>query len=135
MVKNLTELSKEIAGEVEGLSQAQALKICKSVFKKVSNSLFECREGGARVAIAEFGNFSVRKVSARKVRNIKTGEIVDFPESYRVAFRPAQALKDTVINGPSEEPEAEPAPKKEAPKKSKKSEDISNDEIPDLSKL
>ena len=48
------------------------------------------------LTITGFGKFKVKETPPRKARNPRTGESVDVPETRKIVFVPAKALKDAV---------------------------------------
>ena len=71
-------LSKKVAGEV-----------IDAVFEEVGKAI----KKEARFSYPGFGTFTVRKRSARKGRNPRTGEDIRIKASRTVGFKPAPSLK------------------------------------------
>jgi DNA-binding protein HU-beta len=78
--------------EATGLPKATAEVAVTNIFKAVTDAL----TSGDSVAIAGFGNFSVKARDARKGRNPQTGAEIDIPASKVPGFKAAKALKDAV---------------------------------------
>jgi len=85
------ELSDALFDHV-GLNKREAKDLIDSFFETVSSSL----DSGGDVKISGFGNFQLRKKSARPGRNPKTGELVPISARRVVTFHASQKLKDKV---------------------------------------
>ena len=75
--------------EKTGLSKKEALGIVESLFDSIKGILAE----GESIKITGFGTFLVRKKSARKGRNPKTGEELQIEPRKVVTFKPSQHFK------------------------------------------
>lgn len=130
-MKNLSEISSAIAKE-HGMTNAKALSVVRSVFRHMTNGLIGITpDSRDRVSIAEFGNFAVKKTSARQVKSLKTGEMVDVPANVRITFKATDSLRKSVLEGkPLEAAPAEAAQVAETAAKEQAEVDIT--EIPDL---
>jgi len=69
--------------------------VSRSVVEAVLNTIAKGIKRGP-VHIAGFGTFRIRRRSARKGRNPRTGETIDIPESVFPVFIPGKQLKDSV---------------------------------------
>jgi DNA-binding protein HU-beta len=69
-----------------GIPKVDILVTLETFFKEVKQTVFECET----VSIRGFGSFTVKKRAAKKGRNIKKNEVVDIPEHYIPAFKPAK---------------------------------------------
>ena len=80
-----------------GIPKVDILVALETFFKEVKQTVFE----GETVSIRGFGSFTTKKRAAKKGRNIKKNEVVDIPEHYIPAFKPAKefmvALKSVKI--------------------------------------
>ena len=88
---NRADLVSRVA-DTTGLPKSTAEVAVNTIF----NALTDAMAQGDGVAIAGFGNFSVKTRSARKGRNPQTGAEIDIPESQVPGFKAAKALKDAV---------------------------------------
>lgn len=105
MAKNLTEISSALAKMYPGLTNKKALSITRSVVALIIKGLVEIEpDSRDRVALAEFGNFGVKKIEGRKVRNIKTKEMMDVPANVRITFKASDSLRKTVFSRQYEVP-------------------------------
>lgn len=75
-----------------GLPKSTAEVAVNTIF----NSLTDALAQGDGVAIAGFGNFTVKSREARKGRNPRTGDEIDIPASKVPGFKAGKALKDAV---------------------------------------
>lgn len=83
------ELINIISEKSGGLSKAEITYVYDMVWETMSRAL----DVDGRFQVSNFGTFEVRAVKARKVRNPKTGEMIDKPASRKIAFKPAASLK------------------------------------------
>lgn len=90
---NKADIVKAVREEV-GLKRADAQKAVDTVFGCIVKALSGRKK--EPVNIAGFGNFKVRKIRKRTVRNPRTGEAIEVPARNVVAFRPAKAFKEAV---------------------------------------
>ncbi len=74
--------------------------LTKKDIELVVNTLFDTiattLQQGDKVAIGDFGTFSVKTRAARKGRNPQTGEEIEVAEAKAPAFKPFKSLKDAV---------------------------------------
>lgn len=88
---NKADLVARVA-ETTGLPKSTADMAVNTIFNALTDSLAQ----GEGVAIAGFGNFSVKARDARKGRNPKTGAEIDIPATNVPGFKAGKALKDAV---------------------------------------
>ena len=88
---NKSELIESIASE-SGLSKAESLKALDALLGSVTNAL----QSGEQVVLVGFGTFSVKDRAPRKVRNPRSGEVIDVAASRVAAFKPGKGLKEAV---------------------------------------
>ena len=74
------------------MTQLKTKDIVQSVFDSIAETLVE--EG--RIELRNFGVFEVRKRSARKARNPKTGDEVLVKEKCVVVFKSGKALEEAL---------------------------------------
>ena len=89
---NKSELIESIATE-SGLSKVDALKALDAMLGSVTTAL----QNGEQVVLVGFGTFSVKDRAPRKVKNPRSGEIMDVPASRVAAFKPGKGLKSAVV--------------------------------------
>lgn len=85
------ELIKSLAKKFE-LSNVKSGEIIKYIFESIENSLKKSQPA----VFVGFGSFSVRKRSARKGYNPKTGEPIKIPARKAVHFSVGKALKEAI---------------------------------------
>lgn len=68
--------------QVNKISQAKAEQICKAVF----SLLAECVTTEDRVYISGFGTFKKKRIAARRIKDINSGEIIEIPEKEKIVF-------------------------------------------------
>jgi integration host factor subunit beta len=90
------EMARDIA-EQTGLPQLQMLEVVRKTLDAVVATLITER----RIELRGFGVFEVKKRSARKARNPRTGETVLVPERLVVTFSPGKEMNDR-IGAPAE---------------------------------
>src|SRR5699024_6135891 len=90
-VMNKTDLVNAEA-EKDEISKKDAAKAVDAVFDSVMDSL----KDGEKVQIMGFANFEVQDRSARKGRNLQTGEEIEIPASKVPAFKAGKALREAV---------------------------------------
>ncbi|MBI4826210.1 MAG: integration host factor subunit alpha [Nitrospirae bacterium] len=78
--------------ETVGLSKKEAAGIVELLFDNMKNILSE----GESIKITGFGTFLVRKKSARRGRNPKTGEEIQIEQRRVVTFKPSLQFKSLV---------------------------------------
>ena len=89
---NKQELATIIARE-HGTSVAEAERIIDTAVGVIANTLV----AGDSVNLGrDFGSLVIRETAARKVKSIKTGEMIDVPAGKKVAFAPSSKLKEKV---------------------------------------
>lgn len=88
---NKSELIESIASE-SGLSKAESLKALDAMLGSVTNAL----QSGEQVVLVGFGTFSVKDRAPRKVRNPRSGEVIDVAASRVASFKPGKNLKEAV---------------------------------------
>lgn len=81
-----------VVTEATELPKKDATKAVDAVFEAITGAL----QSGDKVQLVGFGNFEVRERSARKGRNLQTGEEIEIPSSKVPAFKPGKALKDGI---------------------------------------
>ena len=85
------DIARAIA-EQTGLPQMQMLEIVQKTFDAITATLIAER----RIELRGFGVFEVRKRSARRARNPRTGEKVFVPEKFVVTFKPSKEMNDRI---------------------------------------
>jgi len=75
------DLIDKVAKEF-GLKKKDAEAIVKFIFREIAESV----KRGERVSIQGFGAFELRELAKRKIRNPRTGEMIDFPKREKVVF-------------------------------------------------
>jgi len=85
------ELSDRIYEKI-GLSRKEALGIVEMLFESIKSILAD----GESIKITGFGTFLVRKKSARKGRNPKTGMELEIEPRKVVTFKPSLRFKAMV---------------------------------------
>ncbi|HIJ84831.1 MAG: integration host factor, alpha subunit [Magnetococcales bacterium] len=75
-------------------SRSDAAAMVDEVFELIRNQL----ESGETVKLPGFGNFQVRRKSARRGRNPKSGEEVEISARRVVTFKPSAILRKRVNN-------------------------------------
>jgi len=58
-----------------GLKRKEAEAIVKFIFQEIAETV----KKGERVSIQGFGAFELRELKGRKIRNPKTGEVIEIP--------------------------------------------------------
>lgn len=89
---NKTELIKKVSLET-GFSQADVRKVLDASIGTVVNAL---AGGDERVAIQDFGTFSVVTKPARRFHNVYSGETAVSDAHPAVKFQPSQVLKNAI---------------------------------------
>lgn len=90
-MKTKKEIVKTIAEEI-GLTQLKTKEIVQKTFDAIIDALVT----DGRIELRNFGIFEVKKRSARRGRNPKTGDQVDVPEKMVVTFKPGKEMEDRV---------------------------------------
>jgi len=88
---NKSELIDAIA-ELASFTKKDAEKGLNAILEAIQKSLSD----GSEVSIANFGSFKVKKRSARKGRNPRTGEEMEIPERNVIVFSAGKNLKESV---------------------------------------
>lgn len=65
-----------------GMSQAKAEQICKSVFDLLAESIAV----EDRVYISGLGTFKKKKVKAHRIQDVNTREFIELPEKEKIVF-------------------------------------------------
>ncbi len=81
-----------VIADKTGIPKVDILVTLESFFKEVKESVYT----GETVSIRGFGSFTVKKRAAKKGRNIKKNLIVEIPEHYIPAFKPAKEFMSLV---------------------------------------
>ncbi|MCX7920112.1 MAG: HU family DNA-binding protein [bacterium] len=87
--------------KAELIDAVKATKCCSALSKKDIEGVIDCAfdaiakgiKKDKRMAIPDFGVFTVRSRKARMGRNPQTGAAIKIPASKTVGFKPAPALK------------------------------------------
>ena len=79
----------EAVQKVIGSSKAEAERATNAVLEIIRNGVAKKK----RVQVIGFGTFDVRKRSARKGRNPRTGEEIKIAASKTIGFKPSSAWK------------------------------------------
>jgi len=88
---NKSELQKRVM-ELCGVPRKDAVKAVEGVLVAISEGLE--KEGSVR--LAGFGNFVVRERAPRKVRNPRTGEMMEVPAKRVIVFKPSSVLQERI---------------------------------------
>lgn len=87
------DLVDEVVKRVDG-------GVAKKVVSRVVNEVFEVMrdalERGDEVRVLPFGVFKVVERRARRVRNPRTGEVIELPARRVVKFRPGKELRESL---------------------------------------
>ena len=67
-----------------GLKKKEADAIVKFIFKEIAETV----KKGERVSIQGFGAFELRELKERKIRNPRTGKVMEVPIRKKVVFIP-----------------------------------------------
>lgn len=70
----------------------------ESFFEAFSNVAAAELIGGGEISIQGMGKLKVRKTSARKGRNPKTGEAMEIPAGKKIVFVPFRDFKDALYS-------------------------------------
>ena len=81
----------EVASEL-GVTKVDATKSINTVFSVIKRTL----KKGDSVRLMGFGSFKTSDISAKTVRNPRTGENMNVPACKRARFIPGKALKEAV---------------------------------------
>lgn len=88
---NKKELTAKMSRDA-GITSRQAEKAFNSVIDGIKDSL----KKGKRVIISGFGSFEVKARKARKVKNPRTGEVMNIPKKKRVKLNPSKTLTSSL---------------------------------------
>ncbi|MEO0202589.1 MAG: HU family DNA-binding protein [candidate division WOR-3 bacterium] len=88
---NKAQLISEVAKRAE-LTKKEAKAAVDAVFSAIKDALSK----GQKVRLIGFGTFEVRKRSARKGKNPKTGQTINIPSRKVPAFKASAELKKLV---------------------------------------
>ncbi|MCS7245201.1 MAG: HU family DNA-binding protein [candidate division WOR-3 bacterium] len=88
---NKAQLISEVAKRA-GLTK----KDSKSAVDAVLSAIKDALSKGQKVRLIGFGTFEVRKRSARKGKNPKTGQTINIPARKVPAFKPSSELRKAV---------------------------------------
>lgn len=91
------EIVRTISEEI-GITQLKTKEIVQRTFDAIIDALVRER----RIELRNFGVFEVKKRSARKARNPKTGDKVHVPEKFVVTFKPGKEMENRVNMGEQE---------------------------------
>ena len=80
--------------DTTGITVKESEIVINVVIDGIKNQLLN----KGKVIVQNFGTFYVKQVRERTARNPKTGEIVSVPTKKVVRFKPANKLKDSVID-------------------------------------
>ena len=69
-----------------GISQAKAERICKSVFDLLAKSIAT----EDRVYIAGLGTFKKKKIKAHRIQDVRTREFIEVPEKEKIIFEASE---------------------------------------------
>lgn len=81
------DLIDKVAEEF-GIRKKDAEAVVKFLFKEIIEAL----KRGERVSIQGFGVFDLKEQKGRKIRNPRTGELIEVPRRKKVYFRPTFKL-------------------------------------------
>jgi DNA-binding protein HU-beta len=81
------DLIDKVAEEF-GIRKKDAEAVVKFLFKEITEAL----KRGERVSIQGFGVFDLKEQKERKIRNPRTGEVIEVPRKKKVYFRPTFKL-------------------------------------------
>ncbi len=76
------DLIDKVAEEF-GIKKKDAEAVVKFLFKEITEAL----KRGERVSIQGFGVFDLKEQKERKIRNPRTGELIEVPRKKKVYFR------------------------------------------------
>lgn len=84
--------------ETTGVQKVDVLVSLEAFFKEIKNSL----QKGDNVYIRGFGSFITKKRAKKVGRNIKKNQIIEIPEHFVPAFKPAKVFVDAIKSGSKE---------------------------------
>ena len=85
------ELVMKISQDV-GLTQVATKRVVQMVFDGIIAALLKDH----RIELRNFGVFEVKRRSARRARNPRTGETVEVPEKNVVTFKPGKTMEERI---------------------------------------
>lgn len=88
---NKKELTTKMSSDA-GITSRQAEKAFNSLIDGIKDSL----KKGKRVTISGFGSFEVKARKARKVKNPRTGEVINIPKKKRVKLNPSKTFTNSL---------------------------------------
>jgi DNA-binding protein HU-beta len=88
---NKKELTAKMSKDA-GITSRQAEKAFNSLIEGVKDSL----KKGKRVTISGFGSFEIKVRKARKVKNPRTGELINIPKKKRVKLNPSKTFTNSL---------------------------------------
>lgn len=88
---NKKDLASKVA-VVLGITKKDALAVIDTTFDVLAQSIID----GETVNISKFAKFSTKDTTARTLKNIKTGEMMEVPASVRPVVKFSEAFKDAV---------------------------------------
>lgn len=89
-----SELIARLTAANPHLYQRDLERIVSTIFDTITNAL----AAGERVELRGFGAFSVKRRSARKGRNPRTGESVNVTEKFIPYFKTGKLLREKLNN-------------------------------------
>ncbi|MEE2698450.1 MAG: integration host factor subunit beta [Pseudomonadota bacterium] len=89
-----SELIARLTAANPHLYQRDLERIVSTIFDTITNAL----AAGERVELRGFGAFSVKRRSARKGRNPRTGESVNVTEKFIPYFKTGKQLREKLNN-------------------------------------
>lgn len=92
---NKTEFINALA-EKTNLSKTDAANVVNAIFDQESGILVTALTGGGKVAVGNFGSFTLKTRAARQGVNPATREKIQIPESKVVKFSASTGLKSQV---------------------------------------
>jgi DNA-binding protein HU-beta len=92
---NTSELAAKVA-EANNVSKSEA----KSLIEAFLAELISVASSGTEIALSGFGKFKVKETPEREGRNPGNGDKIRIAASKKLAFTPAEAVKDS-LNGTS----------------------------------
>jgi len=81
------DLIDRLAKEFD-LRKKDAEAFVKFLFTEIAETL----KGGERVTIQGFGVFDLKELKERKIKNPRTGELIEVPKRKKIYFRPTFKL-------------------------------------------
>ena len=76
------DLIDKVAKEF-GLKKKDAESIVKFIFREIAETV----KKGERVSIQGFGAFELRELKERRIKNPRTGEVIEIPKRRKVCFK------------------------------------------------